>query len=60
VRAVRDGHCEPQDALRHSATGTAELVTIVHGRAVPDRCFLGAHVAKLLPASPDRPAALTS
>ena len=40
MRAVRDGRCAPTDVLRHSATGTVELVTTEHGRAVPDRCLL--------------------
>jgi hypothetical protein len=40
MRAVRDGHCAPTDVVRHSATGAVELVTIDHGRTVPDRCLL--------------------
>jgi hypothetical protein len=38
VCAVRSGYASPADVLRHSATGTVELVTVDHGRAVPDRC----------------------
>jgi hypothetical protein len=29
------------DAVRHSLTGTAEVVLVDHGRTVPDRCVLG-------------------
>jgi hypothetical protein len=39
IQAVRDGHASPADVLRHSATGTVELVTTDHGRALPDRCL---------------------
>jgi hypothetical protein len=44
LRAVLDGRASAIDALRHSATGTAELVTVDHGRAVPDQCLLGGQV----------------
>jgi hypothetical protein len=40
MRAVADGVATPRDAVRHSATGTVEMVTIDHGRALPDRCLL--------------------
>jgi hypothetical protein len=40
--------------LRHSATGCVELVTVDHGRAVPDRCLLCEHVSEYLPPSIDR------
>ena len=51
LQAVVEGRGTPADALRHSRTGTAELVTIEHGRAVPDRCLLGAQVAERLSAA---------
>jgi hypothetical protein len=40
VRALHEvatGRATPRDALRHSATGNVEVVTVDHGRAVPDR-----------------------
>jgi hypothetical protein len=40
IQAVLEGRASPDDVLRHSATGTVELVTVDHGRAVPDRCLL--------------------
>jgi hypothetical protein len=48
MRAVRDGRCAPTDVLRHSATGTVELVAIDHGRTVPDRCLLCDRVSEHL------------
>jgi hypothetical protein len=48
VLAVRNGYAKPTDVLRHSATGTVELVTVDHGRAVPDRCVPCARVAEHL------------
>jgi hypothetical protein len=54
IRAVRDGYCAPADVLCHSATGTVELVTVEHGRAVPDRCLLGECVSEQLSTSADR------
>jgi hypothetical protein len=48
------------DAVRHSATGTVELVAIHHGRAVPDRCLLCSHVNQLLAALQDEKAALAA
>jgi hypothetical protein len=42
VRALREvatGRATMRDALRHSLTGTVEVVTVDHGRAVPDRCL---------------------
>jgi hypothetical protein len=44
LAAVVDGRAAPLDAVRHSLTGTAELVTIQDGRALPDRCLLCAEV----------------
>jgi hypothetical protein len=37
------------DAVCHSATGTAEVVVVDHGRAVPDRCVLGSSLSHALP-----------
>jgi hypothetical protein len=48
IRAVRDGHASPADVLRHSASGTVELITIDHGRAVLDRCLPYASVPQNL------------
>ena len=56
LRAVMQGRGAPADALRHSLTGTAELVTVHQGRALPDRCLLGAQVAEMLSAAPCGPA----
>jgi hypothetical protein len=56
LRAVMQGRGAPADAVRHSMTGTAELVTVHQGRALPDRCLLGAQVAEMLSAAPCRPA----
>ena len=56
LRAVMQGRGAPADALRHSMTGTAELVTVHQGRALPDRCLLGAQVAEMLSAAPCGPA----
>jgi hypothetical protein len=56
LQAVVEGRGTPADALRHSSTGTAELVTIERGRAVPDRCLLGAQMADRLSAPPGGPA----
>jgi hypothetical protein len=50
IRAVRDGHASPTDVLRHSATGTVEMITIDHGRAVFDRCVPCASVPPKLSA----------
>jgi hypothetical protein len=46
LQAVVAGRGAPADPLRHSSTTTAELVTVDHGRAVPDRGLLGAQVAQ--------------
>jgi hypothetical protein len=45
---VEAGRAEAWDALRHSATGMAEVVVIDHGRPVPDHCVRGAEL------NPDR------
>jgi hypothetical protein len=60
LRAVMEGRAAPADALRHSITGTAELVTVHQGRAIPDRCLLGAQVAERLSAAPCGPALLAA
>ena len=60
LQAVVERHGTPADALRHSSTGTAELVTVDHGRPVPDRCLLGAQVAEELLAQSRRPALLAA
>jgi hypothetical protein len=44
MRAIIDGYALPADVLCHSLVGTVELVTLEHGRAVPDRCLLCANV----------------
>lgn len=48
IRAVMDGQASPDDVLRHSATGTVELVAVDQGRAVPDRCLLCSEVGEQL------------
>jgi hypothetical protein len=49
MQAIVDGYALPADVLCHSLLGTVELVTVEHGRAVPDRCLLGADVPGHLP-----------
>jgi hypothetical protein len=44
LAAVVEGRAAPMDAVRHSLTGTVELVTVQDGRALPDRCLLCAEV----------------
>ena len=56
LQAVVAGRGAPTDALRHSLTGSAELVTMHQGRALPDRCLLGAQVTEELSAAPCGPA----
>jgi len=46
VQIIVEGQGSPVDALRHSSTGTVEVVTIDHGRAVPDRCLLCAQIGE--------------
>jgi hypothetical protein len=60
IRAVREGRASPTDVLRHSATGTVEVVTVDHGRAVPDRCFPCASVPQRPLPYPDSPALLSA
>jgi hypothetical protein len=58
MQEVASGRATPRDAVSHSATGTVELVTVDHGRAVPDRCLLCASVPQhLLPPAERRVAA---
>jgi hypothetical protein len=59
LRAVADRTATTTDALRHSLTGTVEVVTVDHGRAVPDRCLCCATLPdNLLPTpQPARPCA---
>jgi hypothetical protein len=54
LHAVTSGRASARDAVRHSATGTVEVVTIDHGRAVPDRCLCCAAIpADVLPPAPN-------
>jgi hypothetical protein len=53
IRAVRDGRYAPADVLRHSPTGTVELVTVEYGRAVADRSLLCECLSWQLPPSAD-------
>jgi hypothetical protein len=48
LRTVLEGRASPFDVLRHSATGTVELVAVDNGRAVPDRCLLCSKVGQEL------------
>jgi hypothetical protein len=41
---VEAGRAAPWDALRHSATGMAEVVVYDHGHALPDHCIRGAEL----------------
>jgi hypothetical protein len=50
LQAVRSGSASARDAMRHSLTGTVEVVTVDHGHAVPDRCLCCAAIPEdLLP-----------
>lgn len=40
AKAVVEGTATPRDAIRHSLTGTVELVTVSDGRAAMDQCLL--------------------
>jgi hypothetical protein len=47
---VAAGRAAVRDALRHSATGTVELVTLERGHARPDSCLLCCDIpSSLLP-----------
>jgi hypothetical protein len=49
-----------RDALRHSPTGAVELVVVDHGRAMPERCLLGATLPVCPPGAPDQAAVLAA
>jgi hypothetical protein len=53
LRSVTAGLASPRDALRHSLTGTVEIVTVDRGRAVPDRCLRCAIIPETLLPAPD-------
>lgn len=53
MQAVVDGHAAAWDAVRHSVTGTVELVAVEHGRVVADRCLLCAQIPEAHVASGD-------
>jgi hypothetical protein len=53
LEAVRIGRATPRDALRHSASGSVEVVTVDHGRAVPDRWLLCSALGEELLPHPD-------
>jgi hypothetical protein len=42
LEEVTAGRADAWDAIRHSITGMVDVVTVDHGRAVPDRCVLSA------------------
>jgi hypothetical protein len=51
-RALQAVTVNPQvayQAIRHSVTGTAEVVSVQHGLPCPDRCFLGAQLPQYNP-----------
>lgn len=60
MQAVADGRANPIDAIRHSATGTVEIVTIDRGRPVPDRCLLCKDVPEYCLPTLRRPPALSA
>jgi hypothetical protein len=39
LRQVETGRATPRNALRHSATGSVEVVTYAGGRVLPERCL---------------------
>ena len=45
---VAAGRAAVRDALRHTVTGTVELVTTARGRAVPDSCLLCSQIPTAL------------
>jgi hypothetical protein len=54
AEAVVQGCADPRDAIRHSLTGTVELVTVTEGRATLDQCMLcGDLTEDLLSSIPD-------
>jgi hypothetical protein len=51
LHEVAVGHAAVRDVLRHSITGTVEVVIVDHGRSMPDRCVLCSDLpAAMLPA----------
>lgn len=60
IQAIADGRARAIDALRHSSTGTVKVVTIDHGKALPDRCLLCAELPEYLRPVPGRPLALAA
>jgi hypothetical protein len=44
LREVATGRATLRDVLRHSRTGTVEVVTVERGRSVPDRCLCCADI----------------
>ena len=48
LQAVATGRATVRDAVRHSLTGAVEVVTVEHGRAVPDRCVCCAAIPEAL------------
>jgi hypothetical protein len=57
ITEVAAGRAAVKDVLRHTATGTVEVVTVDRGRAVPDRCLLCADIPTALLAVGESPAA---
>jgi hypothetical protein len=50
LECVRSGQADVRDALRHSATGAVELVTLEKGQVIADRMLLCAQIGNdLLP-----------
>jgi hypothetical protein len=48
MEAVLTGRGSLRDAIRHSATGTVDLVRVEHGQAVPDRCLMCSSIPEYL------------
>jgi hypothetical protein len=51
-QAIVNGPATPLDIVRHSRTGTVELVAVEGGRAVPERCLLCGSIPEDLLPSP--------
>lgn len=58
AQAVVNRSADPRDAIRHSLTGTVELVTINDGRPNRDSCLLCAELPQALLASVSAPGRL--
>ena len=52
ISLVKERQASPADVMRHSVTGTVELVALEHGRSVPDRCLILARLSEYI-ALPD-------